>query len=287
MAKLRVLNLAKNRITWLDPTSFLGLPALTELRLEGNVDLFLAGSLPVVLFTLTRSTHPHLKHLAIPQEFTDKGILEMCTNYPQTGSRIILRVIEHLNKNFCEEGSQEISDLETTETPSMDNSSTVSDLPENEGPVYFFIRRTQRWVLTSIAIGLLLTGVLISAFVFVCLYFGLRPPSPKTEEAPKTPTKPVVLPAQSILSLNHVYAPEGYCPAYFPLVRPLQADRRFSHVASNGAILRRNQDLARRRKASNSVYSLLSSPPNSTATVKAASAMNLHCAQPGVKQAVV
>ncbi|VDM32852.1 unnamed protein product [Hydatigera taeniaeformis] len=286
LTKLRVLNLAKNRLTWIDPTAFQGLCSLTELRLEGNNNLFQAGSLPLVLFSLTKSTHPNLKHLAIPQEVSSNEVIEMCSNDPLLGSRIILRVMEHLRKNFCEETSPLPLSLETTAAPVMNTTLQIPDIPANEGPIFTFIRRTHRWVLTSIAIGLLLTGVLISALIFVCLHFGLHLNSPKEQETPKAPDKPAIVYAPSRMSLQHVYTQDGCYPTYLPLIQPQMGGKRLSRLDMTGTPLRRNMDLARRRNASNSVYSLLSAPPNVTAAL-AASSINLVNAQPGTKHAVV
>lgn len=286
LTKLRVLNLAKNRLTWIDPTAFQGLSALTELRLEGNNNIFQAGSLPVVLFSLTRSAYPDFKHLAIPQESSGNGVIEMCSNDPLVGSRIILRVMEHLSKNFCEETSPLPLSLETTAAPTMNSTPIIQDIPANEGPIFTFIRRTHRWVLTSIAVGLLLTGVLISALIFVCLHFGLHSDPPKEKEIAKEPVKPAIVYAPSRMSLQHIYTQEGCYPAYLPLVRPPMEGRRLSRLDVSGTPLTRNPELARRRNASNSVYSLLSAPPNATAAL-AASSINLVNAQPGTKQAIV
>ncbi|EUB59534.1 Leucine-rich repeat-containing protein 15 [Echinococcus granulosus] len=286
LTKLRVLNLAKNRLTWIDPTAFQGLSALTELRLEGNNNLFQAGSLPVVLFSLTQLTHPDLKHLAIPQEVPGNGAIEMCANDPLVGSRIVLRAMEHLSKNFCEKTSPLPLSLETTAAPTMNFTPMIPDLPANEGPVFTFIRRTHRWVLTSIAIGLLLTGVLISALIFVCLHFGLHSDPPKEQEIAKEPVKPAIVYAPSRMSLQHIYTQEGCYPAYLPLARPPPGGKRLSRLKINGTPLIRNQELARRRNASNSVYSLLSAPPNATAAL-VASSINLINAQPTTKHAIV
>ncbi|VDL19442.1 unnamed protein product [Hymenolepis diminuta] len=290
LRKLRVLNLAKNRLTWLDPEAFRGLPRLTELRLEGNPDLFHTGSLPVVLFSLTRDDYPTLKHLAVPQESPGSGVVEMCSNDPlQIGSRIILSAIEHLNKQFCEEAVTKAMVAADTFTQSVTNSTEILDISENEGPVFVFIRKTKRWVLTCIAIGLLLTGVLISGIIFACFYFGIRR-SPKIEQENSQETiKPAIVYAHSNMSLHHVYTPEGYRQAYFPIVQPLlNSSPRHSGIATtNGTTQIKSSNLNRHRNTSNSVYSLLSAPPNTTPLMSMSSA-NLINPQPnGVKQAVV
>ncbi|KAM7533719.1 hypothetical protein Aperf_G00000125354 [Anoplocephala perfoliata] len=284
LTKLRVLNLAKNRLTWLDPDSFRGLPGLAELRLEGNTDLFQAGSLPVVLFSLTRTNYPELKHLAIPQEPPGNGLIELCLKDKlQTGSRIILSAMEHLTKHFCEEAVTKSVAIEEAFIQRINNLTVTSDIPDNEGPIFAFIRRTHRWVLATIAIGLLLSGILISAIIFTCFHCGLRRSPPGGQEDFKETAEPT----HSRMSLHHVYTPEGLRQVYLPLVQPLQNGKRFNELMRvNGSPQLKSHDLARRRNASNSVYSLLSAPPAVTSAM-ALSMANLISPQTGVKRAVV
>lgn len=284
LTKLRVLNLAKNRLTWLDPDSFRGLPGLAELRLEGNADLFQAGSLPVVLFSLTRANYPELKHLAIPQESLGNGVIEMCSNDALlTGSRIILSAIEHLSRQFCEETVPKSAATEEALIQRINNLTVLSDIPDNEGPIFTFIRRTHRWVLTTIAFGLLLSGILISAIIFACFHYGIRRSPPGGQEDFKESTEP----ATSRMSPHHFFTPEGLRQVYFPLVQPLHNGKRCSElITTNGGALLKDHDLARRRNASNSVYSLLSAPPAVTPAM-ALSTTNLISPQSGLKHAVV
>nr|CDS30500.1 Leucine rich repeat typical subtype [Hymenolepis microstoma] len=287
LGKLRVLNLAKNRLTWIDPEAFRGLPRLTELRLEGNHDLFHTGSLPVVLFSFTRDNYPALKHLAIPQESPVNGVVEMCSDDPlQTSSRIILSAIEHLNKQFCEEVVTDSMLIAVNFTQPVTNSTQILDISDNEGPVFFFIRKAKGWVLNCIAIGLLLTGVLISGIIFACFYWGVQRSPTVVQEDSHEAIKPAIVYAPSNMSLHNFYTPEGYCQAYFPIVQsPLNKNVRYSGlVTTNGTPL---SNLNRHRNTSHSVYSLLSAPPNTTPVMPISSTNLINLQPTGIKQAAV